>query len=51
MPGSFVEQSAEPINAKESPAAVVCEQDIESQKSYELQEVSIEFVEEQGRGE
>ena len=51
MPGSIVEQSAEPINPNECPAAVVCEQDNLSQKSDELQEVNVEFVEEQGRGE
>jgi len=51
MPGSIVEESAEPINHNESPAAVVCEQDNLSQKSEELQEVNVEFVEEQGRGE
>lgn len=51
MPGSIVEESAEPINVNESPAAVVCEQENMSQHSEELQEVNVELVEEQGKGE
>ena len=50
MPGSIIEQSAEPINPHESPAAVVCAE-TSSQNSEELQEVNVELVEEQGRGE
>jgi hypothetical protein len=46
MPGSIVEQSAEPIIANDSPVAVIVEQDNYSQKSDDIQEVNVEFVEE-----